>query len=562
MKLRCAAVILAILLALTGCTAASDPNAESMPVLLQLTGDGAPVYRIIYPYQGGDAIGTMAQQTKDKLKETFGVEFALEFDRLAQDGLADSAVPELLMGRTDRPETENVAGRLDYGGYAVTVEGEKIVVFGNTPAAQQKALDTFFAALSRDQFGEIVLDLPSGGVVEAGEKSFFAEADPSGYAIVYDEDNKAAARTLQTAIRQAYGYELPLRTSGEAETEKEILVGTCGRKAAQKALDDIPSPVGYLIKTDGSRIVLAGKNSFATKQAVEYFRQNYVHNDFALSWQLPNVEYSSSALAGAEYVSLTEGADIRIMSFNILAELWNQKLPVDGRDEIIAATLMTYLPDVIGLQEVTDKWYEHLGPLIAHQYSLVNEKTPEGKTNYSGMAYHSSKVKLIDSGCELFSKGNSGNMRLMNWAVFETISGGERFAVVNTHFDPNSSKSALPNRLVQAKEMGEKVKALQTAYGCPVITTGDYNRARITEEYKLFVETAGVRDAQWDSVQAVNNRYKTTHGVGSRAEPGETAIDHIAYTDGAESLFYINHTDAPAVNASDHNPIMADIRLD
>ena len=109
--------------------------------------------------------------------------------------------------------------------------------------------------------------------------------------------------------------------------------------------------------------------------------------------------------------------------------------------------------------------------------------------------------------------------------------------------------------------MGKKVKALQEAYGCPVITTGDYNCPRNSAEYKLFLETAGVVDAQWNSVKAVNNYYKTHHGVGAEAPSGESAIDHITYTDGVESLFYINHNSSPTINVSDHNPIMADLKL-
>lgn len=561
MKMKCAAalLLLGLILGLCGC---GDSNTVPATSAIQLTREELPIYTIIYPYQAGTDLSRMAQQVKDKLYEDFDADFSLEIDRLAPDGLADNTVAELLIGKTDRPETRKVAEGLEHDGYAVTVEGGKIVIFGNTYNAQQKAVDAFLTALSRNEAGEIVLNLPAGGIVEPGEAPLFEEAKPTDYVIVYDEENKAPARALQAAIRRRYGYELFLRSAAEPETPWEILVGACGRKEGETALGEITSPVGYKLKVDGKKVVLVGRSGFAAKQAVEYFRQNYVEHDFALLWQLPAaLEYNSAAIAGAEYAQLTAGADIRIMSFNLLTELWNQKLPVEGRDEIAAATLLTYLPDVIGLQEVSDKWYEQLVPMVEQQYTFINRNTPQGKTNYSGMAYNSAKVKLIDSGCELFSMGNSRNMRLMNWAVFETISGGKRFVVVNTHFDPHNTTEAISNRHVQAEEMGKKVKALQETYGCPVITTGDYNCPRNSAEYKLFLETAGVVDAQWNSVKAVNNYYKTHHGVGAEAPSGESAIDHITYTDGVESLFYINHNSSPTINVSDHNPIMADLKL-
>lgn len=96
-----------------------------------------------------------------------------------------------------------------------------------------------------------------------------------------------------------------------------------------------------------------------------------------------------------------------------------------GAMRLSAATILTYLPDVIGLQEVTSTWYKRLGPMIENKYQFVNQRTAENLVNYSGMAYNVETVKPIESGCELFSQGNSGNLRLMNWGLFETIAGGE-----------------------------------------------------------------------------------------------------------------------------------------
>ena len=579
MKIKCVILFLlaALLLVLPACGDAGSaldttspaettatPETEPQSTAVALTEGGKARYTLIRGDLAGSAVVDLVQSLAKQLNEAADTSFSLATDWVKRGTEPDSSTLEILFGNTNHAETLVVARRVGYDGYGVAIEGNKIVVYGSTNAAQKKAMKAFVGALKKNDAGETVLDLPAGGLFEQGDAPFFIDRDASNYVIVADEANKALATELQTAIRKAYGYELPINRPTDAETACEILVGDCSRANTDALIDTFTSPVGYALKTDGKKILLVGASDFGTTQAVDYFVQNYVENEYSAVLQMPaDVNYGYVGLTGAEHVELTEGADIRIMSYNILTELWNDKLPVEGRDEIVAATLLTYMPHVIGLQEVSAKWYERLVPMVKEHYTFVNEKTAEGKVNYSGMAYNPSKVKLITSGCELFSQGNSGNMRLMNWAVFETVSGGERFALINTHLDINRTDGSPKNayRLVQAKEMGEKVLALQKEYSCPVIITGDYNCNRSTDEYKLFVETAKVKDAQWDASASVNNTYVTYHNVGVVSAAGDTSIDHITYTEGATALFYKNHIEPPICDASDHNPIMADFAL-
>ena len=61
---------------------------------------------------------------------------------------------------------------------------------------------------------------------------------------------------------------------------------------------------------------------------------------------------------------LAEGADLRIMSFNILHPEWS-RVPVKGRDEIVAEILRYYTPDVVALQEAGAQWHKTLKPILA-----------------------------------------------------------------------------------------------------------------------------------------------------------------------------------------------------
>ncbi len=537
-----------------------QPEAEE-PAGIYLSQGGKALYQVIYPFSAGDRLFSLSNQTTDRLSEAYGINFKLISDSRKQE---DGAAPEILVGKTNRLDPEAFSDRLGYNGYMVRAEGEKIVIYGSTYEAQQAAIETFFGALTQTAEGEVFLALPDEGIVHPGSPAFFANAAPTEYVIVSDAEDENAAKQLQTAIAKQYGYTLPLHTAEEAETAYEILVGTCGRTSAEAVLNEISSAVGARIQTNGEKLFLLGKSGITTTQAVEYFCRNYVENDFATTFQIPqNIDHSFSGLIGADYATLTEGADIRVMSFNLLAEIWNNKtsMPLSERNEIASAALLTYMPDVIGLQEFCDQWRALLIPTLENEYSFVNLTTVEGYTNFTGLAYNTKTLKLITSGCEPYSVG-SVYIRLMNWAIFETVSDGKRFAVINTHLEINDTEGEKnASRLIHAAELADKVLALKETYDCPVIITGDYNCSRSTEEYKLFVETAAVKDAQWDSLKKVNNGFRTSHTVGEKSVSADTSIDHITYTAGVESLFYINHNTAPTIYASDHNPIMADVKL-
>ncbi|MBQ3126099.1 MAG: endonuclease/exonuclease/phosphatase family protein [Clostridia bacterium] len=570
------AFLLAVVLMMSGCGSSAGEDAtptsaettlpvvEAAPAAIPLTEGGTALYPIVRAEEAGEEMISLVKAVNTRMREDIGFKFTLGTDWIKRNTVPDSSIPEILLGATNRPETMAVAGRIGCGGYAVAVEGQKIVVYGSDLAALKMAVDAFFDAVSETEAGELVLTLPEGGIMEAGEPSFFAGGTPDGFVIVADEKGQEAASALQAAIKKKYGLELAIRAPGDAPQAKEFLIGDCGRAESDAALEDISSVVAYRVMASGEKLALVGKSAYSLGQAVDYFVRTYVSGEYAAALHFPcEFNHLYAGLVGAEYVELTEGADIRIMSFNLLHEKWGDKLPLDGRSEIAGSLVLTYLPDVIGLQEVSEGWYGRLKPMLKEDYDFVNEKTAEGVTNYSAMAYNKNKVKLITSGCELFSKGNSGNMRLMNWAVFETIAAGERFAVINTHLDINRTDGSPKNayRLVQAKEMGERVQELKAEFGCPVLITGDYNCNRNTEEYKLFVETGKVKDAQWDAQVRINSNYKTYHNAGEIAGLGDSSIDHITYTEGAEGLFYMNHIKAPICNASDHNPIMADFVL-
>lgn len=393
------------------------------------------------------------------------------------------------------------------------------------------------------------------------------ENGAAAYTVIRADEGQDFAVSAATALRKALttesGIEFTIKSDflmpGTAPdaSAKEILVGETNRAEASA-----PAGVGaWSITVSGSRIILAGRSAGALADAMEAFMNQITKTeDGSLAVTLPEAGLTGSA---EEILPLTEGADIRIMSYNILAEMWNDKLPIPGRDTVVADTMLSWLPDVIGLQEVSENWYKALAPMVGDTYAFVNEQNDKGEQNYSGMAYHTGKVKLIADGCERFSQGNSSKLRLMNWGLFERIDGGERFIVISTHWDINTAdepKNRL--RLIQAGEMAERVKELAKEYDCPVIATGDYNAGRDTEEFRLYEKDAGTKDAQKDAEVRENDAYRTAHKMGTIPVIGIGSIDHITYTEGVTGLYFKNFISQPYLEASDHSPILCDFRFD
>lgn len=534
------------------------PVTEATEATLTLVSGGEAIYTLVRADETEDeGFIDVFKRAADKLKGKTGLAFRLGNDWIKRGSTPDPALPEILLGRTNRPESAAVAARVGRGGSAVAIEGQKVVIYGTGRDALTRAVNTFIDALTVEG-DTVTLTLPVGGIIEGTTDLFFENGRAEDYVIVAAEQDKAAAETLADAFEDAFGYKPAVNDAKSASAAREIVVGDCGRSEVSALFDSLPSPVAYTMTVSDEKLILGGGTAFANVQAVNRFIEQFANEAYHAALHVPtDLKEIESAMVNAKYVERTEGSDLRIMSFNILSQEWNDKIPISGRDAIVGAALFTYMPDVIGWQELSDAWYRALDNMIEDEYTFVNRNTAEGAGNYTGMSYNPKTVKLIESGCELFSKGNSPRLRLMNWGLFEKLEGGKRFIVMNTHLDITQDK-----RLVQAPEMAARVKSLGEKYNCPVIITGDYNCNKNSQEYGIFVKGAEVKDAQWTAKTTVNADYTSTHKVYSSSGKGDTAIDHITYTTGVAPLFYYNNNSVPTINASDHNPLLVDFKLD
>ena len=264
--------------------------------------------------------------------------------------------------------------------------------------------------------------------------------------------------------------------------------------------------------------------------------------------------------------SMTSGADIRFMTYNVLCGQdeanggYSWGSAITGRPEKAFAMINYYKPDVIAFEEFSGEWYDAFTAQMT-DYALGEMKSADSSKNngklYTCIAYNTKTIKLIET--KLFrntvSRWGTQGMRYVNVAILEVIATGERFIAAALHPDAgklvgdqdlnNDGKAEEADgywRQFQLKEAGEYLAALSEEYQLPLIVGGDFNSG-LDGTYDDYTSWYNFTDAGF--TDATNGRY----------------IDHIMYNGMATHLYETTVADAAVLPASDHKPVFADIQF-
>lgn len=269
-----------------------------------------------------------------------------------------------------------------------------------------------------------------------------------------------------------------------------------------------------------------------------------------------------SAYTGNSAKALTSGADIRVMSYNVLVDndeenggwSWGQALGTRG--DKASAAIAYYQPDVIGFQECNYNWHVSLKGNLSN-YAFVNADVPEvqklekaeslGKKDWmcTTMMYNTDTLELVNNELIGYSVNYWGciqRMRYLSMAVFKVKATGETFVFTSTHFDAENYADGRgqKNRVTQATEMAENIQRYKETYGCPIISTGDFNSSYNDDPITKIREMTGMTSHS-------NNR---------------GGIDYILFSEGVTAKYFTVVNDSDLRGASDHSPIFADLALD
>jgi endonuclease/exonuclease/phosphatase family metal-dependent hydrolase len=265
-----------------------------------------------------------------------------------------------------------------------------------------------------------------------------------------------------------------------------------------------------------------------------------------------NVALTSGALCSGTLLTetdfpMTAGSDIRIVTYNVLTEKWGGT-ETSARSEVFGAFLDVYKPDVVGVQELCEKWRKYL-PDHLGDYKLIGTVREDKGFSYSAIVYNAAKYEVLAQGCETYSYHASAECRNMSWAVFMDPKTGVKFAFISTHWDFGDEDNKQKMRKVQAEEMTAKIKSLKAEHNCPVIITGDFNCNNSSSSYKYFMEINGMTNALTNSEYYYNSK-------------GTSSIDFVMITK-EDGVFkgYRKLLENGLDVLSDHKANLADIDL-
>ena len=393
-----------------------------------------------------------------------------------------------------------------------------------------------------------------------------------------------ASLNLKKAIEAKFGNAPALKTDWEKDIPrngygeiagKEILIGNTNRVESRDALAELEAE-SFTIKCMGEKLVIIGVDDYATKNAVDYFIENYVNTAGEDVLAIP-ADLNYVGHASIQKIEVAEGADLRIMTFNIAGSTKEY----DDRKEHISTAIIDYLPDVVGIQEANKTCHSQiLCTSVVGEYYAMNHPTHRNSStvNYTPILYLKSKYKQVEGGVEWLNSRYklNNNTKSLSWTVLERLSDGKRFIVVNMHgalwletyklpagetHASMTEKASSEWKKDNAQQMIDKIAELQNKYGnIPAFTTGDYNFNSNHAAYRVMQST-GLKSAQDTAASAVKGASYHAN-AGEHPSAGGLAIDHIFYTpDTATPLVHCICKRSSDLAASDHCPVYTDFAL-
>ena len=549
----------------TDAPAGSDAPETEVPAVepaeMVISVDGVTNYEVIYANKATAVIKEQANRIGDALK-ALGANVTVKSE-WAKELMDTSADCEILVGVSARPESIEVADSIAYDDYAIKFVRNKVVVVAHTTDRMEEAVAKLCESIT------LKTEDGKNKVCVVGERHFvgdkiylFTKDNPlSDYRIVYADNttSKENAELLTSTIKSVYGVDLKMVTDNEAAQPKEIVIGNTNRAISQRYIDE-NDKYGYVIKVASKQVLIGGIVDYVSNYAVRDFISSYISRDLGNAPSLTaNCDVKDTISKFANDPALAEGADIRVFSFNVLFDNTHKNPTIAERSICLDALLNHFQPDVIGLQEFNERWHAAFAEMDSG-YRIVDADVGLNYPNNSCIAYNPKKVRLSRHGYQIYSKGDRAHLRLASWAKFEDLDSGKEFIVVNTHWD-----IVAEYQMIHAVEKAELVLELQKKYGCPVITTGDYNRNETTAEYKKYVEISGLKDSKYTALTKGNVHTTSGHGFSQPAKMVNVnvleSIDHIFGDDRVEFRYFTVLTDQLTRDSSDHCPIFADIKL-
>ncbi len=517
-------------------------------------------FRIIRSADCDDYIKTLANSIREQIKNKTGVNIRVYTDATP----ASEGVREILVGKTNREQSAQAYASLKYNDWRICAQKDTVAIAAFKEETLEFAVKRFMQKTQSDgrmlyytAFSEEKLRVYDVSELTLGGR------DISEYTIICkNEDELTFACSVRDTLAEYSGNYLTV-TDDKSKLET-------GKKPLYIGSADYPAEES---KKDSTAYVCAeyeGGYSFWYSDASARLTA-FSHLDGGLSMAAGSAALET-VLKGAELLVKEEYMNLKIMSFNVLNG-WNTN-KIGNRDDLAAAKINEYLPDVIGFQEF-DPFYREaeapLGELIASKYTEANVTGGTATTDMSWnpIFYKTERLTLKMCGSEVYKDGTfhqsyphggKSMFRTISWAVFEDKVSKQSFIFVNTHYDYTTDKATMEyNQRSEANQLVALVKNLKATYGVnTVFVTGDYNAA--TDGVSSTVmKQAGFADT-WSIAASKDNLNSSGTLDAAVTGPYSWAIDHVFYM--AESITVENYKTITDIrDASDHCPIFVSLTV-
>ncbi len=484
---------------------------------------------------------------RNALKERLNNQF-LDFQNDSQP----AQEREILIGRTNRPESEEFLSGLRYNDYGYTVINNKIVIAGHTDESTMAAIQLFQTEIlgGADQNGHFVIQ--SASVFRdtyAHDNLLLGNTPVNGMKVVYPAQNKNFEKDFAIRIArllsETSGYYIPTCPDNKitvTDTDRLLLVGNTS--ISRMALPSNLTASESYLASNGNTVLASGKDALGLYGAIKTLSE---HISACMSNQIALPE---------EKWRTDDGDVITVMSFNVLVSERS-----DIRDARVIEMINRYKPDTLGVQEASPNWIETLNTAFSEQYAYVGLGRDGGsKGEYTAIFYLKDKFNLLDWGTKWLSDTpdevskieESSLNRTVTYAMLQRKSDGKLFVHVNTHLDHTNDKA-------REKQVKIMIQLLKQFEDLPVFITGDFNCAAGTSPYNV-ITNAGYTPSS--ALAETANKGETYHNY--QGLKGEQYIIDICFVKPEKNMILTYRVCNEKLNgdyASDHHPIITQFLL-
>lgn len=564
--------------------------------------NGVAVYSVVYPADSSELSYGAAVKFVEGVQEVTGVVLPLVKD---SEAIKNKNEKYVLIGDTCFEQSRSVRSGLPASAdaYAIELVDDYIVVAARYDSALPVAVEYYAETLATEGYSQDVATLKFIGAYNNGEQILplgFSMKDISKCSIIYStelEGFETVAHELKLAIMEQTGCDIPVyRDKSRVESPYEILVGKTDRELSSRVYSQKGYIMSYEVIAEKGAIQIAAGGAFSAKKCVEDLR-NSVLGDGAYLMPAGAQTTLSKDLA-PEVVAISQGADARIMTLNIMPDILGAReypnvLEVYERVEIFAGMLLKYTPDVIGFQEACYKWEDQIPyylDLLKENYNIDYDivlHSYKGFNNYCPIMYRADKYDLDFAKYDPYTydaaRAESRGYFIRGASQVKLTEKGsdKTFIVINNHWDHGSGTSSNPTYPERTQYCADAEIALVETYkqqypDVRIFLTGDFNnhRPHIATIFSQFVQDIGGKVAsdvaRESGTLVVKGGYQSSNNLlideniprEQMSSYSNSFIDHVVGTNGN---FNVLRHDTILINychiLTDHMPVYADIQF-